>query len=509
MKALFKKALALVLVLVMNVGVFALSASAAIDNDLPIIYLRGATEIVYDQTGKQVWPLTTSITDMLLENRSELLLALSASAVSGDWSVYGKTLAKTLNKYFYPGTLDVNGNQKNGTYIVHSAPPKQKTSNFLLGDYVFRYDPRLDPWETADEMASYINSVLAATGKKKVHLVARCMGCCFTSAYLAKYGGSKVDSATYYASAVRGSLVCGELFAGKLDFDADRLNNYANEYMGDDEISELLAAVVNVTYSLNLLGEGTAMVENIYKQLAVEVFPELLRLTYANMPSYWAMVNEDYFEEAKNFVFGSQKALYAGLIQKIDNYHENVTLRIESLLKNFSRSGMKIYVIAKYNAPFPPYLESHNVQGDCKISIEDISFGAVGADIGTRLSVDYLNAAKKRGTLDYISDDLIIDASTCLFPQSTWFIKDLDHDVFPTSVNVMIMDIIRYKRQITVDDFAKYPRYIQYNSSNDTLSAVQPAAPSGTTGEQNPMLNFIEIIKKLFAAFLNIFKILR
>lgn len=506
MNTMLKKAVALLMVVMMSVGCFALPATAAIENDLPVVYLKGATEKVYDKNGKQVWPVPTDLTDILMSNSSDLISALAASAATSDWSIYGDALASTLSRYFSAGTLDNSGNPKNGTTIKKSAAPKKKTSNFALGDYIFKYDPRLDPWDIATELNSYINAVLAATGKKKVQLVARCMGSCMASAYLCKYGNSKVDTVIYYASAARGALLCGQLFAGKLNFDADILNDYANDYMGDNELSELLAAVVNVTYSLNILGGGTDIVTDIYNQLAVEVFPQLLRITYANMPAYWAMVNEDYYEEAKEFIFGGHEAEYSTLIKRIDRYHENVMLRLEKNLKTFSKNGTKVIVIAKYGTPFPPYLEGHKIQGDGDISVRDISFGAVGADIGTTLSMDYLNDAKRSGTIDYISDDLIIDASTCLFPESTWFVRDIRHGTFPPSINKMMLKLLQQKKQPTVNTFEEYPRFMQFSYDGDTLTEITQPIPSGSTGTVNPLmdlinmfLNFLTIIKNFFS----------
>ncbi len=512
MNKALKSAVALLLVFVLNIGIFAMpaaAATAAYENDLPIVYMRGATRKVYDKNGNQVWPVKKSITDILMENSGDLLSALSQSMLTSDWSIYGDALAKALKKEFSPGTLDKNGNPKKGTAIKKSAAPKKKTSDFKLGDYIFNYDPRLDPWEIADDLSDYINAVLKATGKKKIQLVARCMGSCMASAYLCKYGSSKVDTCIYYASAARGSMVCGELFAGKISFDSENLNDYANEYMGDDEISELLAAVVNVTYTLNLLGEGTAIIDEIYQQLAVEVFPKLLRTTYANMPAYWAMVNEDYFEEAKSFVFGGgYEEVYKGLIEKIDSYHENVMLRLEKDLKTFNKNGMKIIVLAKYGTPFPPYLECQRIQGDAKISIEDISFGAVGADIGTVFSLDYLESAKKSGTIDFISDDLVVDASTCLFPQYTWFVRDIEHGTFPPSINTMFMEFLHRKKQVTVNTFEEYPRYMTYSYEEDSLSPVTYAPPTGDTGTTNPLLNLVNMLKNFLSFILNFFSLL-
>ncbi|MGN0447126.1 MAG: hypothetical protein ACI4GC_01120 [Acutalibacteraceae bacterium] len=508
MKKILSKAIALLLSLIMVFSVTSIGVAASYENDLPVVYLRGATEKVYDKNGNQVWPVTTSITDMLIDNRKPLLAAFSASLATSDWSIYGDALNLVLNEYYQYGALDNNGNPKNGTTIKNSPKPKVKSSDFGIGDYVFRYDPRLDPWETADLLNSYINSVLAATGKKKVQLVSRCMGCCFASAYLCKYGADKVDTAIYYASAAKGSTVCGELFYGKLKFDENVLNNYADTYMGDDELSSLLAGVISITYSLSLLGAGTGVVTDIFNQMSVEVWPQLLRTTFANMPAYWAMVSEDYYEGAKNFVFGGYEAEYAGLIKKIDNYHQNVMLKLDSDLKTFVKNGMKIVVLAKYNRPFPPYIESSQVQGDGRINMDDIAFGAVGADIGTYFDVTYLNEARLSGTIDYISDDLTIDTSTALFPNNTWYVKNIKHGTFPPSINVMIMDILHKKKQVTVNDFAEYPQFMDFDYDTDTLSPIEAAKPSGDAGTTNILFTIIEKIMTIFNMIKNFFGIL-
>lgn len=508
MKNIFKKAVALFCVLLTFCGILAAPAAAAYEKDLPIIYLVGAIEVVYDKNGKQVWPVTQGIEDILMDNSTELIAAFSASLMTSDWSIYGAALDKAIDKYFSAGITDKNGNAKNGTDINHSVNPQKKTSNFKLGDYRFRYDPRLDPWATVKELDSFVDAVLKATGKKKVNFVGRCMGSCILAAYLCRYGSSKVENALFYSPAVNGATNCSELFAGKVHIDADVLNNYANNYMGGNEIDDLLSSVINVTYTLNMLGMGTDVATQIFEQLSLEVFPELLRSTYAQMPSYWAMVSEEYYEEAKNFVFGGKEAEYAELIRKIDFYHENVKLRIGSTLKTYNKNGLKVNVIAKYNKPMPPYLESYSVQGDGTVNIGDISFGAIGADIGNTLSVEYLNAAKKGGTIYYISDDLIVDASTCLFPDYTWFVRDVDHGYNPTCIDALMMDIFHTKNQATIKTFEKYPQFLVFNQSKNTITPVTgPVSNGSSSGTQssawqrliNIFLSFFNIIKNFFS----------
>ena len=513
MNMVLKKAVSVLLVIITLFGVMSISAAAATsyENDLPTVYLAGATQKVY-KSGKQVWPVKKEIADILLANSQELLSAFASSLLSSDWSVYGDVLNETLAKYYSAGTLDKNGNPKKGTDIKHSAAPETKTQKFGLKDYVFNYDPRLDPWETAEELSDYISAVLKATGKKKVNLVGRCMGACFVSAYLCRYGRSKVDTVIYYASAAKGSTICSELFAGKLKFDSTTINSYANDYMGDDEISALLSAVVNVTYTLNMLGMGTSLATSIFEELKVEVFPELLRTTYATMPSYWAMVGEDDYEDAKKYIFAGCESEYAGLIKKIDNYHSKVKLVLDKKLKEYQKAGMKIAVIAKYNIAFLPLIESSNVQADGKVSLKDISFGAKSADIGKTLSASYINSAKKKGNLDYISDDLIVDASTCLFPDYTWFVRDIEHGEIPKTIDTLILKILRSKNQQTVKSFSAYPQFTSYDAGTKKLTEITGTIPSGTVGNtsnsSNGLANLVNIFASLFKIIANAFVLL-
>lgn len=506
MKTMAKRIVALCMVFVTLFGTVALTASAATTyaNDLPTVYLVGAIERVYNQDGKQVWPVTKSITNILLDNSSELLSAFGSGLMASDWSIYGDALVKAMTKYYDEGTLDNSGNPKYGTSIKKYGAPQVKKSDYGLNDYIFHYDPRLDPWETSYDLALYINSVLKATGKTKVNLIGRCMGACFVSAYLCRYGVSKVDSVIYLASAAMGSTVCGELFSGKLEFDSESIKSYASEYMGDDEISELLSGIVNVTYSLNMLGMGTKFTSDIFEELSVKSFPELLLSTYATLPSYWAMVGTEHYEEAKKFVFGGREKEYAELIKKIDNYHNKVKVPLESKLKQMKDAGLKISVIAKYNVPFIPLLESRSVQGDGKINLSDISFGATGAEFGKTLSIQYLNAAKKKGTTDYISKDYIVDASTCLFPDSTWFIRDIEHGEVPKMLNYLMLHILRSAKQPTVKSFKLYPQFTYYD--REQLKLVPVTEPIPETSADSTQEGGLEGFVNLFAAIIKIFK---
>ena len=133
---------------------------------------------------------------------------------------------------------------------------------------------------------------------------------------------------------------------------------------------------------------------------------------------------------------------------------------------------MKVAVIAKYNIQLAPLFKDCMKQADNLVELETASYGATCSDIGQLLPDSYINAQEKAGKGKYISPDLKVDASTCLFPDYTWFIKDLPHDVFPNSVNELIMKIFHSKEQFTVDSDEQFSQYLQYESNSLLLSKV-------------------------------------
>ena len=278
------------------------------------------------------------------------------------------------------------------------------------------------------------------------------------------------------------------------------MNNYMGE--SDENMIGLIQSVVSVTHAMSILHSGTDLVKSVYDQISANVVPRLLLASYATMPAYWSMVDDDNFEEAKRLIFGENTAKYEGLISKIDNYHYNVMNNLDVTLRNLKKQGMKVAVIAKYNVALPPIFESSTKQADGTIELYNLSFGATSADMGKTLTRDYLEEVKLTGSSKYISPDLIVDASTCLFPDNTWFVKDSPHEDFATSINKIIYEVIKTKKQVTVNTNEDYPQFLQYKSNN-TLKEVEPSKANGNTGNEG---GFLETIIGMFGKILAFIK---
>lgn len=507
MKKTLRRILSFALVLVSVCTAVSPVFSAATVNDLPVVYVIGRGTWIYDKNENKVYP-TNGIEKAIKENKNNLIESWAKSLISGNWDDLSDAIYNLVEKEYKNFVLDNNGEASNGTHVKANTEPKAKTANFTITDYQFSYDSRIDPYENAKLLNTYINKVLAVTGKTKVQLIGRCLGSTVISAYLTVYGCSKVDTAIFYAASNQGLIPLSAFFTGDVVFDVDAIQKYGSTYLknsasdGSDGFTRgLVTMLYNLSNSFLLTAWGINNVEKAYRDIARTLYPRIVLAVYGTCPGFWTMIRDDYYEKAKQVVFGGNETKYAKLISKIDKYHYNVLQKFPENLKKWKSQGMKVAVIAKYNTQIAPLFENCLKQADDLVELETASYGATCADIGKTLSNTYINQLEKSGKDKYLSPDLVVDASTCLFPDYTWFIKDLPHDVFPTSVNELIMEIFHSKTQYTINSNEKYSQFLQYESDSLILSKVTLEGLPTDTNES--------FIRKIANAFNTIFILLK
>ena len=130
-----------------------------------------------------------------------------------------------------------------------------------------------------------------------------------------------------------------------------------------------------------------------------------------------------------------------------------------------------------------------------------MSFGATSANIGKTLSKTYLKNVAASGMSSYVSKDNMIDASTCLFPDNTWFIKNLAHTNFPSCVNTLIYEALSSKGQFTIKSNKSFPQFLEYK--NKKLVAVTQANPDDVDKEETSIIS--SFLKVLITAFTSTF----
>jgi hypothetical protein len=130
-------------------------------------------------------------------------------------------------------------------------------------------------------------------------------------------------------------------------------------------------------------------------------------------------------------------------------------------------------LVSHYNTHIAPVTPvSKNLTGDVTIETVGTSGGATTAPIGECFADDYKQA--KFPEKDYMSPDWMIDASTCMFPDQTWFIKNMKHMEFDPKEDGNNCDLFIWlanaTEQYTIDSNELYPQYLFYDRELKRLS---------------------------------------
>ncbi len=519
-----KKFISVLLSVLMIMSVVIPMAGATdVTTDTPVIFVRGASRNLYESDDyiseeTKIFPLDLDLGQVLKDALMPCLEQLALGMLTDDFDEYCDELYNTVAPLYEDVILDKNGEASDGSgdglkVTDFHLPWQGQKSNFGLQSCDFGFDMRLSPLVIADDLKAYIDSVYARTGKK-VALIGRCFGGNIISAYLSKYeahAAEKVESVVMYISSTVGIDLIGALFSGEIKLDADNVDRFADYalndlgFIEDKELQSLLVAFIDIINYAKVLGLGTDALQDIIDSVKDNLVSRLALACYGTFPSYWSMVPVEYYEKARDNVFAGKEDEYAGMIEKLDKYYNEVQLTYEDVMNRLQAKGVEMTVIAKYDVPIVPLYEGAGSQGDFVAETADISFGATCAPMDEVLSDEYIaSLADKR----FVSPDCKVDASTCLYPEKTWFIKDVFHTDFPECANVLLGEIVDSKGKMTVFDNEKYPQYLIYNTENESLDPVEgldPVKPEKGSNEErfSILIRFFTAIFSFMSKLLN------
>ncbi len=183
---------------------------------------------------------------------------------------------------------------------------------------------------------------------------------------------------------------------------------------------------------------------------------------FGTMPSMWSFVDERYFEDALTNIYGPEgselREKYAGLISRIKNFHYKVLCNADEIMMAAKAAGTKVSVIAKYGRDPIPLSKEGDFMGDGFVSLEVASFGATSAMNHQTLAADHTQVIDCGH--DHISPDWCIDASTCLLPENTWFIKNLNHGVTNDGYHALLRRILHDEIDLVDNKDENYPQFL-------------------------------------------------
>ncbi len=297
-------------------------------------------------------------------------------------------------------------------------------------------------------------------------------------AYVAKYGVEDIQGIAMDGSVVGGAEILSEVVCAKFDVDPAALMRVLRdvEALGLFSLDEFITETIDMLVQTGLLEGVISTTENIfYDKLVKGVTSALALSTFYTWPNYWACVSPEDYESAKYYVFGeegSEKRIkYAGLIEKLDNYDREVRKKIPELIQKIKDGGANFGVISKYGFQIIPICANSDAVSDQFASVKRSSFGATTSNVYETLSDEYIAQRVAEGKGRYISPDKLIDASTCICPDTTWFIKGSSHSNWNSYELKILYDVSTADRQLTVDDFP-YSQFMVYNTEADTLAPM-------------------------------------
>ena len=461
----------------------------------PIIYVGplGCTPIVRDAGTENEQTLWKTDTRFLLSNLKAAMPELTKALLTHDTELLGDTLAEFVLACFGDLALDAEGNSKENVTTPELNVPEGDRHGPEY-DYYFDYDFRLDPYEHADRLHAFIRQVKALTGHDSVKLKCSSMGGVVLSAYLDKYGYDGIDVIICRCCPLWGTAVAGEAFCGKLELNAQALTRYAADAVpfletgfADDFIEGSLYALLAVLKGAGIMDGLCALGDAVIRAVGEKVYRKAMIPIFGSLPGIWAFVPQEYFDDAVRFMHVPDEG---GLHDKIFAYRNAMT-HVADHLTNAKKDGVRICIICGYNVQRTPLVTLWRSTADGTVDTKYASLGATCADVRETLDDSYLSALENK---DYLSADNMVDASTCVLPDCTWFVRNWLHCNGNSGIDALF-DLVMTSDDVSVNSFEQFPQFLEADDDADTVYPVTGAPDALERLKAHPSyLNFIRFL---------------
>ena len=102
----------------------------------------------------------------------------------------------------------------------------------------------------------------------------------------------------------------------------------------------------------------------------------------------------------------------------------------------------------------------------------------------------------------------MIDASTCIMPENTWFIKDMLHSTTHDGHDELYRIMFESEEQLTVFDLEEYPQFLQNDVFNQSFYPVEAEIDDSIQGaiddllEQFTFTKLVALVFKIIYSFI-------
>ncbi|MBQ8504048.1 MAG: hypothetical protein IJ491_07215 [Clostridia bacterium] len=320
--------------------------------------------------------------------------------------------------------------------------------------YYFTYDWRKTPAELASELNALVETAKADSGMDKVNISCVSMGGMVTTAYFYYYGTDSVNTAVFLSGAQNGTYVAGDALNGRIVFDTDTIINLVNSLTDSNILVEILLRVFDALGAFDYI---TDFLNDFVSENFQKANDMVLRDCMGTLPGFWALCPDEDFESGIETIFGGHEDEYPVLLGKINDMKDFV-FSTEETLQAAEKNGVKISFVSNYNTGLVPVYEKSNRNGDMVLETELTSNFATVAPLGETLSDEQLAGADPK----YVSADKVINASTALFKDYTWFVKNAPHvaSEYGSQFSEFAFWLLDCEEQLSVYTNEKYPQFM-------------------------------------------------
>ena len=463
----------------------------------PCIYIHGflGKDIIADRNDPSSETVFPPDSEKIKETVTECVPALLRFLVDRNYKKLKETIVPPVYELLSPSFLDESGEASDGSGVYFQYPDAAFIGR--SSKLSFAYDWRLDPVDIAAQLNDFINYVLAASGASQVCIECHSFGGTVTEAYSTIYGLDKIKSVCYNTSAVFGETYTGEMMSGNFYIDPDAITTYVKGMLKGNENEETIANLLDFLNAVGVTDDLSHILNRVIEKIGYDLIKEVLLPMFGCWPSVWAMIPDKYAESAYdnmvNKMFAADGKDHSKLISKIDRFNSEIRPYKEEVLRRQNEVS-NVYVISRYGFTAVPLTKEWRIMTDSVVDSALSSFGGTFADYGEKLGPDILNNPDAK---ESINPDGTVYSGTCLFPEQTWFIRDLQHSLHPDGLSDLIAILLSSDEQLTVDSLEEYPRFLEYDGDE----ALNP--DKGTPEEE---LSTGTKLLKGFIAFLGFFR---
>ena len=451
----------------------AAGAKACNCDSIPVVTIPGIGDTLYYDFGtpeqREAGVVSTDgLQDVLLPMAKDIVAAVAAR----NWDKGADALIKLCYAMF--GHLQVDERGRSVQPISREAVYQDKDHK-TSRTYDFKYDWRMDPWESAKKLNAFIKQVLAGTGHKQVILQPYSEGGCVAMAYFAQFGYKDIEHFVPIVSAHNGLTLLGELFNKNVEIGANLAAEYMRSYGRVDSAGPmaLMAPAADVLQQSGILDALTGALSILIANVGDRLFAEALVPLFAQWPALWGFVPDEYYESAKKAMLGDDPK-YKDFIKMIDNHHYKAGPGMADRLIAGANKVMKVSILCAYGFPTTPFTANSDFDADGLIDTARESSGATTAGLWKTLPAGYKQ--QKNDGHGHLSPDRRIDASTCLLPDQTWFVKGQIH--FDWHYNALRDFVINSKKQPTVFSDPAFPQFTTRLPDNTFVPTVPETPPA-------------------------------